>query len=529
MSSQIIGANLIGLHESREGSSTFTSFDPKRSLQGEVRFTEATTAEVGQAAALAATAFEAWRSSTPRQRATFLRRGASLFEESREQFVATADFESGLGPGRLNGELDRTCGQLRAFADLLDEGSYVEAIISPADPGAVPPRPDLRRMHVPIGPVAIFTPSNFPLAFGVAGGDSASALAAGCPVVVKGHPSHPATSELCARALIAAAADTGAPDGVCSLLQARDLAVARALVTAPQIQAVGFTGSGAAGRAIFDLAGSRPIPIPVYAEMGSLNPVFIGAAAIAARGSDIADGLATSITLGTGQFCTKPGLVFVPEGEAGRTFARTLADRIAARAAGVMLNPSLGQSLDSRVAHTSALPDVERLTPATGGEGLSRSGVVLATTADVFERTPALREEHFGPVSVVVYCAPSRMLNVAAAIPGNLTATIHADENDHAWAAPLAATLATGAGRIVWNGYPTGVAVTAAMHHGGPYPATTSAGHTSVGTTAIRRFLRPVAWQNTPDALLPEELRDQNPLGIQRLVHGQWTRAAVAR
>ena len=529
MTRNVTGANLIGGTESREGQSTFTSFDPRKGQAATLAFTEATAAEVERAAAHAAAAFAGWRSSAPRDRAAFLRRAAELLEAGRDALVTTADSESGLGAARLNGELGRTTGQLRAFADLLDEGSYVEAVISQADSRATPPPPDVRRMLVPIGPVAVFTPSNFPLAFGVAGGDSASALAAGCPVVIKGHPSHPATSEICARALIAAAQESGAPDGVVSLLQARSIEIGRALVLASPIQAVAFTGSLAAGRAIADLGAARPVPIPVFAEMGSLNPVFIGPGALAARGDEIADGLAASITLGTGQFCTKPGLVFVPDDEAGRRFAKAVADRVAARAAGYMLNPSLCENLDRRLTHTASLPGIERLTPAGGSDGLARGGAVLSTSLETFERTPALREEHFGPVSIVVHSAPARMAEIAAALHGNLTATIHADESDRDWAAPLAETLAAGAGRIVWNGFPTGVAVIPAMQHGGPYPATTAASHTSVGTAAIRRFLRPVAWQNAPDAMLPEALRDANPLRIQRLIDGSWTREAVSR
>ena len=291
--SMITGANLIGGSESRMGTAEFTAFDPRQGRAGQRTFVEATVEEANGAAALAAAAFRQWRQSTPRNRAAFLNRAAELLAAARDHLVATADGETGLGTARLNGELDRTTGQLRLFAELLEEGSYVEAIISRADPSLTPPRPDLRRMFVPIGPVAVFTPSNFPLAFGVAGGDSASALAAGCPIVIKGHPSHPATSEICARALIAAAQESGAPDGVCSLLQAFELDAARALIMAPQIQAIAFTGSLTAGRAIADLAASRPVPIPVYAEMGSLNPVFIGPAALARRGEEIADGLAS--------------------------------------------------------------------------------------------------------------------------------------------------------------------------------------------------------------------------------------------
>jgi 2,5-dioxopentanoate dehydrogenase len=512
---------------------TFTAFDPRTGLAGAVQYAEATPEAARAAAQTAERAFASWQSSSPASRAALLRAAADNFEAARQAFVSTADGESGLGAARLNGELDRTTSQLRAFADVLDEGSYVEAIISPADPSAKPvPRPDVRRMLVPFGAVGVFTPSNFPLAFGVAGGDTASALAAGCPVIVKGHPSHPGTSELAVRALVQAAQASGAPDGVIALLQARDLEVARALVTAPAIQAIAFTGSLNAGRAIFDLAASRPQPIPVFAEMGSLNPLFVGPAALRARGKEIADGLASSITVGTGQFCTKPGLIFVAEGAMGqgaeaRAFAEMLAGRVAARDPGIMLNAQIDATLSRQISRVRALPGVETLGHLAERQsaGLTRPGVVVTTDLATFRTTPDLHEEHFGPFSVVVRCPSAEsLLDVAAGLEGSLTATIHADPEDHAWAGRLADTLRTKAGRIVWNGYPTGVAVTWGMQHGGPYPATTSPGHTSVGATAIRRFLRPVAYQGTPDALLPDALKKDNPLRIQRLVDGLWTR-----
>jgi acyl-CoA reductase-like NAD-dependent aldehyde dehydrogenase len=520
----LTGANLIGRRESRAGSSSFTGSDPRNGREGTIAFIEATAAEVAEAAALAARAFDTWWRSTTAQRAAVLDAAADELASRRAAIVAAAESETGLGAPRLNGELDRTTGQLRAFSQLLREGSFVEAIISRADPAATPPVPDVRRMLVAIGPVAIFTPSNFPLAFGALGGDSASALAAGCPVVVKGHPSHPATSEACGRAMLAAIERAGAPDGIFSLLQSRDPAIARALVMAPEIQAVGFTGSLGAGRALHDVAAARPVPIPVYAEMGSLNPAFIGPGAIAARADTIADGLAVSITQGTGQFCTKPGLVFVPDDAGGRQFAQALAERIAARTPGTMLNRGLGEGLDRQLARTTTQPGVERLTPASANDGLQRAGTLLAVTHDVFRKTPALQEEHFGPMAVVIFCAPGEMQGAAASLPGSLTATVHAEPSDEAWVSPLADTLTRTTGRLVWNGYPTGVAVIPAMHHGGPYPSSTSPAHTSVGTTAIRRFLRPVAWQNVPEARLPEALRDGNPLGIQRSIDGRWTR-----
>jgi acyl-CoA reductase-like NAD-dependent aldehyde dehydrogenase len=471
-------------------------------------------------------AFEPWRATPPAARAPLLRAIADALESDRGVLVATADRETSLGAARLNGELDRTSGQLRMFAAIAEEGSFVEAIVSTPDPDAKPiPRPDVRRMLVPLGPVAVFTPSNFPLAFGVAGGDSASALAAGCPIVVKGHPSHPETSDACARAIERAVERVDAPRGVFSLVQSADPAVSRALVRDPAIQAVAFTGSLAAGRALFDVAAARPDPIPVYAEMGSVNPVFISPAALGARADAIAEGLAGSITQGTGQFCTKPGLAFVPDDDRGRQFARALAARLDKWPAGPMLNASLAQTLDRDLAAIAGLEGVERLTgAAASGEERRRGATLVAADRETWMASRLLRDEHFGPFSVIVFCEPDRMAHVARVMSGSLTATIHAEPSDREWASGLADALSTRAGRIVWNGYPTGVAVTWAMHHGGPYPASTSPLHTSVGATAIRRFLRPVAWQNTPDDLLPEALRDANPLGIQRLVDGEWTR-----
>ena len=473
----------------------------------------------------AADAFETWRTTAPAVRARLLRAIAEALEADRAAIVATADGETSLGRPRLEGELDRTAGQLRMFADIAEEGSFVEAILSTPDPQAKPiPRPDVRRMLVPLGPVAVFTPSNFPLAFGVAGGDSASALAAGCSIVVKGHPSHPATSDACARAITSAIGTTGAPP-VFALVQSAEPAVSRALVRDSHIQAVAFTGSLAAGRALHDVAAARPDPIPMYAEMGSVNPVFVSPAALDARADAIADGLAASITIGAGQFCTKPGLAFVPDSESGRRFARAVAERLDKWPAASMLNRSLATTLDRDLESIATLEGIERLT-AAGGEAVEsrRAATLVAADEETWNAARELRTEHFGPFSVIVFCDPERMMRAARLIPGSLTATVHAEPSDREWAARLTDALTTRAGRIVWNGYPTGVAVTWAMHHGGPYPASTSSLHTSVGATAIRRFLRPVAWQNTPDALLPEALRDANPLSLQRLVDGEWTR-----
>ncbi|HXW08430.1 MAG TPA: aldehyde dehydrogenase (NADP(+)) [Vicinamibacterales bacterium] len=510
---------------------SFRAVNPRTGEALEPAFAEATLEDVGRAAAAAASAFRVWSRTAPDARARVLRAAAENLEADRERIVATADLESGLGTARLSGELDRTTGQIRMFAALIEEGSFVDATISHGDPDARPlPRPDVRRLRVPLGPVAVVTPSNFPLAFGAAGGDTASALAAGCPVVVKGHASHPGTSALCAAALDAAAAESGAPEGLLSLLQARATEIPAALVRAPEVQAVAFTGSRGGGRALLDIAAARPQPIPVYAEMGSLNPLFIGPSALAARADAIADGLAASIVLGTGQFCTKPGLVFVPDDHRGVAFAGALAARVAAREAGPLLNAGIAGHLAGQAARTAALPAVQALAGPgeTPSAGYWASGMIVSATVDEFLGTPALQEEHFGPFAVVIRCPPGRMPQVAATLEGSLTATVHAEGEDLSWAAALEDVLRDRAGRLVWNGYPTGVAVVDAMHHGGPYPACSSPLFTSVGTAAIARFLRPVAYQNVPEALLPEALRESNPLRILRRIDGRVTRAPHA-
>jgi acyl-CoA reductase-like NAD-dependent aldehyde dehydrogenase len=430
---------------------------------------------------------------------------------------------------RRAGRRARTTGQLRFFADIVAEGSYAEAVIDPADPDAG--RPDVRRVLVPLGPVGVFGASNFPFAFSVAGGDTAAALAARCPVVYKAHPSHPGTDELAARALTAAVAEVGAPPGTFSLIQGTSNEVGEALTLAPEIRAIGFTGSLRAGRALHELGATRDEPIPVYAEMGSLNPVFVTRGALRDRGEEIAEGLVGSMTMGTGQFCTKPGLVFVPTGEAGDRFVAAVGDRLAERGDGPLLNERIRDAFTAQLAATSDLDGVEAVVAgASGDEGGFRCAPSLLTVdAATFTAEPALSEEHFGPVSIIVRHDPAEAVELAAGLDGSLTATIHAQPDEHDEVRALQATLAEVAGRIVHDGYPTGVAVTYAMHHGGPYPATTTDLHTSVGATAIRRFLRPVAFQDTPDDLLPEALRDDNPRGIVRLVDGALTRDAVTR
>jgi NADP-dependent aldehyde dehydrogenase len=416
---------------------------------------------------------------------------------------------------------------------VLDAGDYVEAIIDTADPGATPiPRPDVRRMLVPLGPVAVFGASNFPLAFSTAGGDTASALAAGCPVVVKGHPSHPGTGELVAHEVRAAVAAAGLPDGTFAHLLASGVEVGEALVDAPAIAAVGFTGSTAGGRAIADRAAARPVPIPVYAEMGSINPIVVTGAALEARAQAIADGLVASVSNFGGQLCTKPGVVFVPAGPAGDAFAQAVAAQLDRVEPTVLLNERLRDALGAAVERLAAEDGVTPLgsAGAFSGEGYRHQPAAYEAPAAAVAEGSALLEEHFGPVVVLLrYGGREELLAALERLEGQLTGSIHAEpEADGELLALLTEQLAARAGRVVYDGFPTGVAVTHGMHHGGPYPATSAPAHTSVGMTAIRRFLRPVAWQNAPAAVLPPELRDANELGIWRRVDGELTRDPVA-
>jgi NADP-dependent aldehyde dehydrogenase len=524
----IAGQNLVAGAAITGRGAKHTATDPRTGEPGRIAFADADQAMVDAAAAAAAAAHRVLRSWPTDRLAALLAAVAGGLDAAGDALVATADAETALGEARLVGELGRTTGQLRSFASLVGEGSHVDAVIDRADPAATPPRPDLRRMLVPIGPVAVFGASNFPLAFSVPGGDTASALAAGCPVVVKGHPSHPATSELCGRVISDAVAASGAPPGTFSLLHGRSPEVGRALVAAPPIQAVGFTGSLRGGRALFDLAAARPVPIPVYAEMGSLNPVFVTPAALASRGPAIAAGFVASMTLGTGQFCTKPGLVFVPDGEPATTFTRQVADALAGVPPAPMLDPGIVAGLESTLGASLDQPGVEVVVAGSSSStGLAFGPVLLATDVDTLTATPELTEEHFGPVAVIVRTPAEAMAPVAAWLPGNLTATVHAEAGDDFPVAELVEAMTGNAGRVVYNGFPTGVAVTAAQHHGGPYPASTFPAHTSVGLAAIRRFLRPVAYQDLPDPMRPAALQDANPLGIHRWVGGTWTAEPV--
>ena len=490
------------------------------------RVEEASAAHVGQALEMADHALQDYRRLTADARAAFLERIADEIGGSGD-LIDAAEVETALPRERLVAERARTVGQLRMFAGVVREGSWLNARIDRAIPDRTPqPKPDIRRMLIPIGPVAVFGASNFPLAFSVAGGDTASALAAGCPVVVKGHPAHPATSELAARAIVNAVASTGMPPAVFSLLQSTRNDIAVALVRHPQTKAVGFTGSLRAGRALFDAAASRPDPIPVYAEMGSVNPVFLLPEALSARGDAIAAGLVNSATLGVGQFCTNPGLTIAIGGEALDRCVHTMRELIHGAQPGTMLYPALLVAFEAGVRRLSAVEGISTIR-ASGDVAQARPSL-FETSADVFLKNGDIGQEVFGPSTVIVRCASRDEIEaVARHLDGQLTATMHGTPEDLKAHASLVSILEGKAGRLIVNGFPTGVEVCAPMQHGGPYPATTDSRSTSVGTAAIHRFARPVAFQNFPQSLLPVELQDANPRGIWRLVDGEMTRAAL--
>lgn len=510
------GASLVNGSPLLDDGDRWSALAPRTGQPLEPTFGEATHEHVASAAAAAAGAAAALAATSPAQRAAFLRAIAAELEQCRAALVARADEETALGAPRLDGEVTRSLVQFEAFADLVAAGAHLGARVDEADQQARPaPRPDLRKVLVPLGPVAVFGASNFPFAFSTAGGDTASALAAGCPVVVKGHPSHPGTSELVARAINAATAACRLPAGVFALLQGRSPELSRSLVEHPAIAAVGFTGSQHVGRILCELAAARPTPIPVYAEMGSLNPVFVSEEAIRIRGESLARELAGSALLGAGQFCTKPGLLIVPTGHAGDEFVARLGAAYADAGTAPLLNTAIAERLREDV-RTLRRADMARVV----AEGRQASGALEVSPAlvevdwDHIDGAPVFLEEHFGPVSVVIRIPQSRFPQVMTRLDGQLTVTIHAESPTGKGVRELVDQAARKAGRLIWNGFPTGVAVTAAMHHGGPWPASSSAAHTSVGLDAIWRFLRPVSFQNFPEELLPAAVQAANPWAV---------------
>jgi alpha-ketoglutaric semialdehyde dehydrogenase len=520
------GKNIIAgeLVDSTEG--VFTS-------RGELgQFQQATQAHIQQAVEAAEKAFFEYRALPAERRAAFLERIGVEIEALGDELLKAANTETALPIAeRLAGERARTVNQLRMFAELVREGSWVEARIDRAIPDRKPlPKPDIRRMLIPMGPVAVFAASNFPLAFSVAGGDTASALAAGCPVVVKAHPAHPATSELVGRAIAKAAQETGMPVGVFSLIHSTRNEIAIALTVSSGVKAVGFTGSLRAGRALFDAASRRPDPIPVYAEMGSVNPVFLLPGALQERAETIAEGMKTSVTLGVGQFCTNPGMTLGVRDEHFSRFIDRLGELFTKATPGTMLYPGILQSYEAGLKKLAAIEGVDTIQSHNTAELSKEEARPSIFFADLptLTKHPELGEELFGPSTVVIQCQSREELETAARnLEGHLTATIHGTPEDLAEYATLVSILENKVGRLLFNGFPTGVEVCPSMQHGGPYPATSDSRTTSVGTAAILRFARPVAYQGFPQAALPVELRDANERKIWRLVDGQTTNEAI--
>lgn len=524
------GANWIEGRASRAGETTFEAVDPSTGRTMGPAIAEATTDEVDCALTAAAGALDALGRVGPEARASFLDAIADRIMALGDALIDRAGRETGLPAARLTAERGRTAGQLKLFANVVREGSWVAARIDTALLDRQPqPKPDLRRMLVPIGPVVVFAASNFPLAFSVAGGDTASALAAGNPVVVKAHPAHPGVCDLVGGAIRAAAEATGMPAGVFALVHGAGHAVGRALVSHALTEAVGFTGSLRGGRALLDLAAARPRPIPVYAEMGSVNPVFVLPGALAERGAALAEALLQSVTLGVGQFCTKPGLIFATEGAPLAAFASALSERVAACPPGTMLYGALRENFVSGIERLLAIPGVSLAARCDVDASATQvAPVVLRTDASTFLGDPRLAEEVFGPGVVLVSChSADDFVAIARRMDGHLTATVQGSADDLAAHGDLIAALRRKVGRLIFNGVPTGVEVCPSMHHGGPYPATSDGRTTSVGTAAIERFARPVCFQDFPDVALPDPLRDANPRRLWRLVNNSWTRDGI--
>jgi alpha-ketoglutaric semialdehyde dehydrogenase len=532
---QLMGVSLIGGQNGASGKG-FTGVNPSTGEALQPTYASASPSEIDQAARLADEAFAVYAELSGKKKGEFLRHIAGTLEASGGEIVARAQLETGLPKARLDGELVRTANQLRLFAQVVEEGSWVNARIDLADPARKPlPKPDVRSLLKPLGPVAVFGASNFPLAFSVAGGDTASALAAGNPVIVKAHPAHPGTSELAGLAIRESVRACNLPQGVFSLLFDAGIEVGTQLVQHSLVKAVGFTGSFGGGRALMKLAASRPEPIPCYAEMGSVNPVFILPGALKERAADVASGLHSSFILGSGQFCTKPGLVFLPRQQETGSFVEALSDRVRKTPAQVMLTSAIADryrsAIDARrsqdrapvIAQSDASASV-----ASASAAACTEPVLFSTDVAAFLESEDLSEEVFGPSTLLIeYKDHAELVAAASHLEGHLTATLHGTEADFAAHRDLISILEKKVGRLLMNGYPTGVEVCHAMVHGGPYPATSDGRSTSVGTQAIFRFARPVCYQNFSDSMLPEELKSANPLKIWRMVDGAMTRDSI--
>jgi len=528
---ELTGLNFIGNELSGKGDEIFPAVNPANSTKLLPGFYEATAGEIDKCIVKADNAYYYYGKKSGKEKAIFLETIAEEILQLGEILIQRCHEETALSKSRIASERGRTVNQLKLFAELLKEGSWVDARIETALPERQPvPKPDIRSMFKALGPVGVFGSSNFPLAFSVAGGDTVSALAAGCPVIFKAHPAHPGTCELVALAIRNAVQKTKMPDGTFSMMHGQTTNVGMTIVKHPLIKAVGFTGSFKGGKAICDAAVQRDEPIPVYAEMGSTNPVFILPGALKKRKEDIAKGLTASVTLGVGQFCTNPGLVFFEESEDADKFQRTAAEIFKQISAEVMLTSAIQDAYKTGIENILREKEVELLAEgkSTGGvcEGVS---YLLSTTAENFLFNENIEKEIFGPSTITVKAkGKTELLEAARSLEGHLTATVHAEKTDLENYKELIEILERKAGRLIINGYPTGVEVCHSMVHGGPFPATTDSRTTSVGTLAIYRFVRPVCYQNFPSELLPEELRNENPLKILRMINGERTKNTIS-
>jgi alpha-ketoglutaric semialdehyde dehydrogenase len=522
--------NIIGFSESEGTGNTLQGVNPVTNALIDDKFFIASEEDVGKALAKSELAFTSFKETSNEDRAIFLDKIADEMEALGEVLVKRASLETGLSEARIIGERGRTTGQLRMFANYIREGSYVDASIDTAIPDRAPiPKPDLRKMMVPLGPVVVFGASNFPLAYSVAGGDTAAALAAGCPVLIKAHPGHPGTSALVGSAILKAAKETGMPDGAFSLLFDSGFTVGKALVEHPSTKAVGFTGSIGGGRALFDIAAKRESPIPVFAEMGSINPSILLPQALKYRVQQVANTYAGSITLGAGQFCTNPGLILGIAGDGMNTFVKDLAAAIAKAQPATMLHSGIIQAYRNKTKVMVEQLDVEFVGVAEKEASQSEGQPTLAKApGSAFLNNPKLHEEVFGPFSLIIECKDKAELEKCCdKLDGQLTVTIIGEDDEFMEYPELIRELREKAGRIIFNGVPTGVEVCPSMVHGGPYPATTDSRFTAVGSQSIKRFLRPVSFQDAPEQILPLALRNENTSKIWRLVNGELNKGSI--
>ena len=526
----ITGKNYIGQKLSANGTVTFKTINPTVNCENEAVFTEATSDEVNEAVALAWEAFSIYRSVSSEKKAAFLNSIADGIEGLGDSLLEMYCKESGLARGRAEGERGRTIGQLRAFAQLVSEGSWVDAAIDTAIPDRAPlPKVDLRKMSIPLGPIVVFGSSNFPFAFSTAGGDTASALAAGCPVIVKSHSMHAGTGEMVAAVVLKAARENGMPDGVFSNLSGGGRTVGAQLVAHKHVKGVGFTGSIQGGRALYDIAAKREEPIPVFAEMGSINPVIILPSALHSDLDKWSTQLADSITGGAGQFCTKPGLIIGIKGDLLAKYTTTLGEKLMNISPICMLHPSIKKNFNAGKELVSSQIGVNVVASYEKSVGSNFAQQKLITVeGKTFLSNHTLNTEVFGPFSVVVQCEnKEELVNVIKSLEGQLTGTIITDAKELTNYSEVVDALQNRVGRIIFNGVPTGVEVCPSMIHGGPYPASSDSRFTAVGIHSIKRWIRPFSFQNWPMELLPLELRNDNPLNIMRLVNNKITNERI--